>query len=908
MSIREILIDRARACSTVIECGFRGDLLDVTGPTRVVADNARVVRVLKAARDESAALPSEWGEVDPQALSGVLLHARDGREVVDHYVATGMSAFAAFRFDHMRRPSADFVEVLKAASYDWAVTFPLGAGLVRRFLGHDLHLQRHDDEILITKTVQAADPTASAVVDAALVPADEVMWAAQWAALLGGFPESIAKLLSQEPSAACAALVAGLDVEAGCARLPVAALVVEDAEALLAGGALANARCLEFPAAPLVLVEKKGDSAPTATAIVQLGGRSEVAAVPDDVVRQDPKSGGWRAGPFWTWDVAVVQKLEAPLPVELIEKRRAPWALVSGFGEAVDKFELGAELVHLLWYPPRPEPDPYDDYLPSEYDMPGGAETEMLLQFVGTRVSLRFLLSLEYGGADVVSWVVDTGIELDTPITTVEAADQLMWGEGTRDFHAEIQAILRKGTSAHPSVRLLPSEWLHFWGGGEVPAGVLDPDEPVVFRMMGWNFGHVGVQQPDRHEYFVPSWGTLLFELSGDKWTARLASERMPLVLSPEVVAAGWMPPGGQSALPGGLAEVVPPEYRYWDQVDQVNAAKATRDALVLSGFFSEENLGIVDGGLRRFDLSQALYKAGTDWTPGTVRAAPPPPPAADGDEDVRFAVLKQTYRGQVPAAAGPLDEMYYLIVKRRTAPGARVDAWAATADPRSTPATGWRVPAVPPDFLEFEGDWAPGEGLNPSPDATAKIECLDRGAAVPEAGGFELRGREGRVRVAVDLLDPLAEGWSLAPVAAPTPESSGRDQVRKQIAFIEKRAEEQFVLGVVLEPNDGEDGNPLDPDTHNDIYSVDEVRGAAHRWLADYRHTGLMHTFDVSDSVEVVESYLAPMDLEIEGQAVRKGTWLLGLKILDLALWQEIKDGVLNGLSAGLTAYRDPA
>jgi hypothetical protein len=148
------------------------------------------------------------------------------------------------------------------------------------------------------------------------------------------------------------------------------------------------------------------------------------------------------------------------------------------------------------------------------------------------------------------------------------------------------------------------------------------------------------------------------------------------------------------------------------------------------------------------------------------------------------------------------------------------------------------------------------------------------------------------------------------------------------------KTTEEKYVLGVVLEPNDGEGEAPLDPDTQGDIYSAAEIRQAAHTFMEKFRHIGHMHRTLIDGKVAILESYVAPVsfDIALDGTAVpsqakaggsaagpyrkaepptqhvRAGTWLLGLRIKDDAMWRKIKDDKLTGLSIGGSARRVPA
>lgn len=123
---------------------------------------------------------------------------------------------------------------------------------------------------------------------------------------------------------------------------------------------------------------------------------------------------------------------------------------------------------------------------------------------------------------------------------------------------------------------------------------------------------------------------------------------------------------------------------------------------------------------------------------------------------------------------------------------------------------------------------------------------------------------------------------------------------------------DERYVLGIVLEPNNGKDGAPLDPDAQKDIYDALEIQATAHAFMSDFQQIGLMHERLISKGVRILESYIAPVDFEIEGrygrQQVRKGSWLLALRILSDAVWSDIKDGTLTGFSIGGDARRIPA
>jgi DNA adenine methylase len=136
------------------------------------------------------------------------------------------------------------------------------------------------------------------------------------------------------------------------------------------------------------------------------------------------------------------------------------------------------------------------------------------------------------------------------------------------------------------------------------------------------------------------------------------------------------------------------------------------------------------------------------------------------------------------------------------------------------------------------------------------------------------------------------------------------QDNLRKINATIEKCLEvklipidkkapddKQIAFGVVLEPNE--------VDSQGDIIPEAEIEKAAHLWLARYQDRGFMHDKIVNSKIEIYESYIAPTNLNINGQQVKKGTWLLMYHILDSELWKKIKSGEQTGFSMGGFARR---
>lgn len=113
---------------------------------------------------------------------------------------------------------------------------------------------------------------------------------------------------------------------------------------------------------------------------------------------------------------------------------------------------------------------------------------------------------------------------------------------------------------------------------------------------------------------------------------------------------------------------------------------------------------------------------------------------------------------------------------------------------------------------------------------------------------------------------------------------------VQLHVPIIKKTAQ-KIVFGAVLVPDE------FDGQKH--IYSEEEVEKAAHYWMKEFQQLGEMHNKMLKDGqVVLLESYVAPVEFSIDGETVKKGTWLLKLYISDDDLWEKIKDGEYNGFS----------
>ena len=59
------------------------------------------------------------------------------------------------------------------------------------------------------------------------------------------------------------------------------------------------------------------------------------------------------------------------------------------------------------------------------------------------------------------------------------------------------------------------------------------------------------------------------------------------------------------------------------------------------------------------------------------------------------------------------------------------------------------------------------------------------------------------------------------------------------------------------------------------------------------------MHV-DFSKKIAVVESYIAPINFELNKRQIIEGTWMVTVKVFDDEVWNLIKAGKIRGFSIG--------
>lgn len=127
----------------------------------------------------------------------------------------------------------------------------------------------------------------------------------------------------------------------------------------------------------------------------------------------------------------------------------------------------------------------------------------------------------------------------------------------------------------------------------------------------------------------------------------------------------------------------------------------------------------------------------------------------------------------------------------------------------------------------------------------------------------------------------------------ATTDNESKRQDMQKIIRIAKADPKLHIVYGVVYEPN------TIDSD--GDWASAETIQRAAHGFLMEFGSVGVQHADESimkARGISVVESYLWPSDGILGEQSIKKGSWIIGAKIHDEFIWDQVMSGELTGFS----------
>lgn len=113
---------------------------------------------------------------------------------------------------------------------------------------------------------------------------------------------------------------------------------------------------------------------------------------------------------------------------------------------------------------------------------------------------------------------------------------------------------------------------------------------------------------------------------------------------------------------------------------------------------------------------------------------------------------------------------------------------------------------------------------------------------------------------------------------------------------IVKKDSDNHFVTGIVYEP--------LTEDSQGDFMTEAEITKAAYWFAKNGNNVDIQHSFKALENASVVESWVAKADFDIEGETVKKGTWLMTVEIQDSKVWNAIEKGEITGFSMGGIAH----
>lgn len=154
------------------------------------------------------------------------------------------------------------------------------------------------------------------------------------------------------------------------------------------------------------------------------------------------------------------------------------------------------------------------------------------------------------------------------------------------------------------------------------------------------------------------------------------------------------------------------------------------------------------------------------------------------------------------------------------------------------------------------------------------------------------------KIRKAFEMTDAKISYVSLVNKAANkkrfiiTKAEKGNASFQTYGRIIKTNPEAHYVTGIVYEP--------MSEDTDGNYMTEEEITKAAHWFAKNGTGVDLQHNFERLDGATVVESSVAKCDMEIEGQPIKKGTWLMTVEITDESVYEAIEKGELTGFSMG--------
>lgn len=154
------------------------------------------------------------------------------------------------------------------------------------------------------------------------------------------------------------------------------------------------------------------------------------------------------------------------------------------------------------------------------------------------------------------------------------------------------------------------------------------------------------------------------------------------------------------------------------------------------------------------------------------------------------------------------------------------------------------------------------------------------------------------QIKKAIEISDAKIKFVSLVDKAANKVElliakaENGQAQFTTRGKILKADVETHYITGIVYEP--------MVEDAHGNYMTEEEIKKAANWFMKNGGAVDIQHSFEPVDGICVVENYVAPCDMEIGGEPVVKGTWIMTVEVTNGEVWDAVQKGELTGLSMG--------
>jgi hypothetical protein len=191
---------------------------------------------------------------------------------------------------------------------------------------------------------------------------------------------------------------------------------------------------------------------------------------------------------------------------------------------------------------------------------------------------------------------------------------------------------------------------------------------------------------------------------------------------------------------------------------------------------------------------------------------------------------------------------------------------------------------------------WIPPLGVSALPQAVA--EQVPAELAYWKAGTLTAARNLRDLLVAKIDTNEVEIDYSKAYTPAEVSESDANpttEQAELFVSIAKIDTDRQIVTGIVLEPGE--------VDAQNDTVSAEVIEKASIDFLSRFNsetQLGFMHRVFGEIGLKLAASWVAMSNQTLGGKKVKRGSWLMSVKVVDPKLWARIKKGEFAGFSIG--------